>query len=157
MRAEGAPIIDTEIRLDFQQHVDAQQEMRQRVSARLVAASAMLQLTGLALHEAIQQELIDNPALEADEIAVCDVCGTPLSGSICPTCLRAQRGELAPADGWNGPTESVNGTPPDDDFDPLDAAAGHETLAERLMRDLGAMLPRTDRAVAASLVCNLDG
>jgi RNA polymerase sigma-54 factor len=150
-------INDTDLRLDLHQDLYAHQEMRQKVSARLVQASAMLQLTGLALHEAIVQELVDNPALEAEEVATCAVCGTPLHGSVCPTCLRAQRPETeADAEEWRSSGETVNGMPADDDFDPLSRAAGRETLAERLIRDLGAMLPRQDRRIVEQLVCNLD-
>src|SRR4051794_19928684 len=82
-----------QLRLDARQDLHVDFEMRQRVSARLVAASTMLGLTGMALHETILQELDENPAFEAEEISSCSVCGTPLQGSICPTCLRAQKGD----------------------------------------------------------------
>src|SRR5919201_21413 len=107
-----------ELRLDARQDLFAEQQMRQRVSARLVAASAMLELTGLALHQAIVQELAENPAFEADEVAACAVCGTPLQGSICPTCLRSQKTEaVGPDDGWEARSEAIAGAPSDDDFD----------------------------------------
>jgi RNA polymerase sigma-54 factor len=140
---------------------DVYQEMRPRVSARLVAASTMLELSGLALQEAITRELDENPALEADEISTCEVCGTPLQGSICPTCLRLQRAEL-PGDGADGYTsdgdfESIaTRGPEDDEFDPLSTAAGRETLQERLIADLGSILPREDKPIATHLVGNLD-
>jgi RNA polymerase sigma-54 factor len=130
--------------------------MRPRVSARLVAASAMLELSGTALQEAITRELEENPALEADEIPSCEVCGTPLQGSICPTCLRLQRAEL-PTEWAEG--RDVEGTPAGaegDDFDPFAAAPGRETLVERLLADLGAVLPREDKPIAEHLVGNLD-
>src|SRR5437016_8925400 len=108
--------------------------MRPRVSARLVAASTMLELSAMALQTAITQELAENPALEADEVNTCEVCGTPLQGSICPTCLRLQRVDL-PADADEGNRHedlaALGGGPADDDFDPLMAVAGRETLAER--------------------------
>ncbi|HEV8633875.1 MAG TPA: RNA polymerase factor sigma-54 [Chloroflexota bacterium] len=143
------------------QSADAYQEMRPRVSARLVAASTMLELSGLALQEAISRELEENPALEADEISTCEVCGTPLQGSICPTCLRLQRHDL-PADGLDGygpdaELESIAARGPDDEeFDPLSTAAGRETLQERLIADLGTILPREDKPIATHLVGNLD-
>src|SRR5437867_7586197 len=135
--------------------------MRPRVSARLVAASTMLELSGLALQEAISRELEENPALEADEISTCEVCGTPLQGSICPSCLRLQRHDLS-ADGLEGygpdaDLESVATRGPDDEeFDPLSTAAGRETLQERLIADLGTILPREDKPIAMHLVGNLD-
>ncbi|HEY3078385.1 MAG TPA: RNA polymerase factor sigma-54 [Chloroflexota bacterium] len=142
--------------LELGQAPDAFQEMRPRVSARLVAASAMLELSGLALQEAITRELEENPALEADEIPSCEACGTPLQGSICPTCLRLQRADLPNewADGSDG--ESVLASAEGDDFDPVASAAGRESLFDRLLADLGAVLPREDRPIAEQLVGNLD-
>jgi RNA polymerase sigma-54 factor len=141
------------------QSADVFQEMRPRVSARLVAASTMLELSTLALQQAISQELAENPALEADEIVTCEVCGTPLQGSICPTCLRLQRADL-PADSYDGRDEDLSSLSArndgDDDFDPLLTVAGRETLAERLMNELGAILPREDMKIAEQLVGNLD-
>jgi RNA polymerase sigma-54 factor len=145
-----------ELRQDARHDMYADQEMRQRVSARLVAASTMLGLTGVALHQAIMQELAENPAFEIEEVAACDVCGTPLQGSICPTCLRAQKSDgLEPEDNWDPRSDAIAGAP-DDDFDPMSLAAGRETLAERLMRDLCMSLPRADRKIAEQLVNNLD-
>ncbi|HEV8632614.1 MAG TPA: RNA polymerase sigma-54 factor [Chloroflexota bacterium] len=149
---------DLELRLDLTQRGDFHQEMRPRVSARLVASSTMLGLSSMAMHEAIVQELADNPALEADEVGVCDVCATPLQGSVCPTCLRLQRAELGPdqrewdVDLDRGPERGQA----DDGFDPLAGAADRETLAERLLRDLGALLPRAEMPIARQLVGNLD-
>jgi RNA polymerase sigma-54 factor len=140
------------------QDLDVNQEMRQKVSARLVAASTMLGLTGMALHEAIVQELAENPAFEAEEVAACPVCGTPLQGSICPTCLRSQKSEdLTREDGWDERADAIAGGPSDDSFDPMSLAVDREPLAVRLLRDLGALLPRADAAIAEQLVWNLDG
>jgi len=142
------------------QTADVYQEMRPRVSARLVAASTMLELSAMALQQAIAQELNENPALEADEISTCEVCGTPLQGSICPTCLRLQRVDLpsdGSMDGRDDDFSMLSGRQEgDDDFDPLVTVAGRMTLSERLLNELGAILPRTDHKIAEALVGNLD-
>ncbi len=137
---------------------DVYQEMRPRVSARLVAASTMLELSAMALQQAIAQELAENPALEAEEITTCEVCGTPLQGSICPTCLRLQRQELPGevAELRDDDLVHLSGRADDEDFDPLVTVAGQETLAERLTAELGSILPREDRLIAEQLVGNLD-
>lgn len=141
--------------LSLDHDIDFHQEQRQKVSARLVAASSMLELTGLALQQAIERELAENPALEADEIAACDVCGTPLHGSICPTCLRLQRADLPEDDSsWN--KDDILHNAEADEFDPVLASAGYETLAERLTSALCSILPRTDRKIAEYLVGSLD-
>src|SRR5262245_53539438 len=144
-----------ELRIDGYQENDLHQEMRPKVSARLIAASSMLELSGMELQATIDRELIENPALEADEVSACEVCGTPLQGTICPTCLRLQRAEL-PADWDTIPDVGVVADGGDDDFDPVAAAAGVDSLSERLLRELGAIVPRDDRRIAEQLVWNLD-
>jgi RNA polymerase sigma-54 factor len=150
---------DLEMRYDPSQDMYAGQEMRQRVSARLVAASSMLELTGLALHETIIRELEENPALEADEVQVCDVCGAPLHGSICASCLRLQKADLAPEDDWADRTvedRALGRGDETDEFDAIAAAADRQTLGDRLLNDLGAAIPRRDKPIAVQLVGNLD-
>src|SRR4051794_40135145 len=120
--------------LDLDQTLDSRHEMRQRVSARLVAASTMLELSSLALQQTIERELSENPALEADEIATCDACGSPLHGSICPTCLRLQRADLPEdADAGDGRDERLDlRGAGEEEFDPFSLAEARQTLAERL-------------------------
>ncbi len=62
-----------------------------RVSPRLVAASYILELSSMELQQAIAQEIYENPAIELVEQASCQVCGGPLHGSICPSCLSQQK------------------------------------------------------------------
>jgi RNA polymerase sigma-54 factor len=149
---------DYELRLEATERADVYQEMRPRVSAQLVAASTMLELSSMAMHEAIVQELAENPALEADEVSVCDVCATPLQGSVCPTCLRLQGAELGPDQReWDADLDrGADGGQADEDFDPMTLTADHETLSERLLRDLGAILARSEMPIARQLVGNLD-
>ncbi len=149
---------DYEMRMDVRHSADVYQEMRTKVSARLVAASTMLQLSSMALDETITQELADNPALEAETVRSCDVCGTPLLGSICPTCLRMQKTDgFLEGDDWHSdPGLTVGRGDGDESFDPLSVAAGRETLVERLLKDLGAILPEEDHPIAEQIVGNLD-
>jgi RNA polymerase sigma-54 factor len=150
---------ELELRYDAYQEQFAHQDMRQRVSARLVAASSMLELTGLALHETILRELDENPALEADEVQVCDVCGAPLHGSICAACLRLQKTDLAPEDDWAERTvedRALGRGDESEEFDAVAAAADRQTLGDRLVNDLCAAIPREDREIAEQLVGNLD-
>jgi RNA polymerase sigma-54 factor len=86
------------------------------------------------------------------------VCGTPLQGSICPTCLRLQRAELPSevSELRDDDLAHLSGKNGEDDFDPLVTVAGRETLCERLLNELGAILPREDRQIAEQLVGNLD-
>ncbi|MBO0795089.1 MAG: hypothetical protein J2P36_29645, partial [Ktedonobacteraceae bacterium] len=61
-------------------------EQTVRVSARLITSSTILHLSSDELERAVNQEQIDNPALDVGEQNICLFCGTRLYGSICPTC-----------------------------------------------------------------------
>ncbi|MDQ6669370.1 MAG: RNA polymerase factor sigma-54 [Chloroflexota bacterium] len=148
--------------LDFEQtlspYFGAQQSMK--VSPRLVAANYILELSSQELQQAIATELHDNPALEVVDVPTCRVCGTEMRGSICPRCIQQQK---------SGSQTSVvdNSTPNSDDaseshaseaeeFDPLTRIAAEQTLAEKLMSDMGALLPEEDMAIAEYLIGSLD-
>jgi RNA polymerase sigma-54 factor len=145
------------VELELSQDLSPVQSVR--VSARLVAANYILELSSLELQQAINTELSDNPALEMVDVPTCAVCGTELQGSICPRCLQRQKGEqLAPSVADGGYEEQVHqpvGTS-DEEFDPLTLVAAEETLAERLLADLGALLDEEDMPIAEFLVGSLD-
>lgn len=145
--------------------VDLQQDlipqMSVRVSPRLVAASYILELSSMELQQAVNQELLENPALEMVEKPTCSVCGGALQGSICPNCLSQQKGPEPLQDGDDYYySEHAAGTnlaaPVDDDFDPLTQVAAQVTLAEQLLNELQSILPREDMPIAEYLVGNLD-
>jgi RNA polymerase sigma-54 factor len=143
--------------LDLSQDMSPLQTMR--VSPRLVAANYILELSSLELQQAISQELSENPALEMIDVPTCAVCGTELQGTVCPRCLQRQKGEdLAPQ--YNEatyeeqiPQSTMLG---DDEFDPLTQVASEQTLAERLLSELGTLLEDEDVLVAEFLVGSLD-
>src|ERR671924_57602 len=133
----------------------AQQSMK--VSPRLVAANHILQLTSQALQQAIATELRDNPALELVDEPTCQVCGTTMQGSICPRCIRRQKvGNGSAADGYSSSLDGAASRGSDDDFDPMTRVASEQTLAEKLMADMGAALPEQDLPIAEYLVGSLD-
>lgn len=145
--------------LDLQQ--DMMPQMSMRVSPRLVAASYILELSSMELQQAINQELLENPALEMVEKPTCSVCGGALQGSICPNCLSQQKGPDPPPDSddyyANEHTMGQNlSAPVDDDFDPLTQVAAQVTLAEQLLHELQSILPHEDMPIAEYLVGNLD-
>jgi RNA polymerase sigma-54 factor len=130
-----------------------------RVSPRLVAANYILELSSLELQQAVTQELNDNPALELIEVATCPVCGTELQNSICPRCLQRQRAEdMPPRLSEASYEEQIPQSPitADDEFDPLTQVASEETLAERLLQELGTLVDDEDMRIAEYLVGSLD-
>jgi RNA polymerase sigma-54 factor len=125
-----------------------------------VAANYILELSSLELQQAINRELTDNPALELLDMPTCHACGGELHGSICPRCIQRQKRDDYPPDpdglASRDPAYRDTGPTRDDDFDPLTLVASEETLAEKLLRDLGVLLAPADLRIAEFLVGSLD-
>src|SRR5215472_559327 len=151
-----------ELELDLGQEYTPNQTLK--VSPRLVAANYILELSSQELQQQIATELNDNPALELVETPTCRVCGTELQGSICPRCIQRQKSSSSTTFGADQPSYSSyddggdlrNRAPDDEDFDPLTRVASEQTLAEKLLMDMGAALPDEDLTVAEYLVGSLD-
>jgi RNA polymerase sigma-54 factor len=151
-----------ELELDLGQEYSPNQTLK--VSPRLVAANYILELSSQELQQQIATELSENPALELVEIPTCRVCGTELQGSICPRCIQHQKGSGSASLGpdsrsynyEDGGGDSRNRTPDDEDFDPLTRVASEQTLAEKLLMEMGAALPEEDMPIAEYLVGSLD-
>jgi RNA polymerase sigma-54 factor len=147
-----------ELELDHSLELSARQSLK--VSPRLVAANYILELSSQELQQAIATELSDNPALELVEVPTCQTCGSELQGSICPFCIQRQKGAELPRE--DDPREyddrdlQRSQLGEDEPFDPLTRVASEQTLAERLLWDLGAVLPREDLTIAEYLVGSLD-
>ena len=151
------------MQLDYEQsltpYFGAQQSMK--VSPRLVAANYILELSSQELQQAIATELHDNPAFEVVDVPTCRVCGTEMRGSICPRCIQQQKSgsQASGADNHAANTDdavSEGRGSEDEDFDPLTRVASEQTLAEKLMSDMGAVLPEDDMAIAEYLIGSLD-
>ena len=134
-----------------------------KVSPRLVAANYILELSSQELQQQIATELSENPALELVEMPTCRVCGTELQGSICPRCIQRQKsrqqlayGRRAHTSPYDDMPEARNRGPDDEEFDPLTRVASEQTLAEKLLMDMGAALPDEDMPIAEYLVGSLD-
>ena len=152
------------IELELEQTLLPEFEARQtmKVSPRLVAANHILELSSQELQQAIASELQDNPALELVEVPTCRVCGTEMHGSICPRCIQLQKTESQSSE-REGDSSTYDDVPysrlrgPDEDvFDPLTRVAAEETLAEKLMTDMGSLLPAQDMPIAEYLIGSLD-
>jgi len=151
-----------EMDFDFSQDLSGQQQMR--VSPRLVAASYILELSSQELQQQIANELNDNPALELVDVPTCPACGSELQGKVCPWCIQRQRSEDTPRNDHEDLAAGMYDDPPppssqrltDEEFDPLTQVASEETLAEKLMAELGAILDDEDMAIADYLVGSLD-
>src|SRR5467141_4126603 len=149
-----------ELELDLGQDFSPNQSLK--VSPRLVAANYILELSSQELQQQISTELSENPALGLVDIPTCRVCGTELQGSICPRCIQRQKvgtSSYGPDNqnyGYDDGSDSRNRSPDDEEFDPLTRVASEQTLAEKLLMDMGSALPDEDMPIAEYLVGSLD-
>lgn len=139
-----------------------QQSQVRVASPQLVAANHILALSSAELQTLINKEAAENPAIEVEENPICQQCGRPLQGQVCPNCLAPQTTAGASPDRdvfnddmavWQYPT---SGSSDDEDFDPTTRVAAQTSLAEHLTLSLQAQLPAVDSQVVEYLVGNLD-
>ena len=147
--------------LELDQSLELSPRQSLKVSPRLVAANYILELSSQELQQAIATELSENPALEMVDVPTCQVCGSELHGSICPLCIQRQKGAEPQRDEPSSPfydDRDLLASPnvDEEEFDPLTKVASEQTLAERLLSDLGMVLPESDMKIAEYLVGSLD-
>ena len=145
-----------------------------RVSARLITSSTILHYSSDELERAVNQEQIENPALEVHKEQVCPLCGTQMFRQTCPTCgntttqtsLQEVRDSAIPDTDlfWNTPPsasydmdnygfiEADN----EEGFDPITNISTNETLEESLLHQLETLVTPDDIPIAEQLVGNLN-
>src|SRR5713226_1678392 len=148
-----------------------------RVSAKLITSSTILHLSADELERAINQEQIENPALEVVESRICLLCSAPLNGQTCTACGHFAQPALTinePSLNYESSAEddqqhffeiremreiydySATDADDDDEFDPLASIPTGETLAEVLLQQLEALITPDDAPIAEQLVGNLN-
>ncbi|HET7646373.1 MAG TPA: RNA polymerase factor sigma-54 [Candidatus Limnocylindria bacterium] len=134
--------------------------MQVKVTPKQIAANYILQMSSVALQEAIAQELDENPALEMQELPTCPICGSPVAGNYCTECMpRKGEGEgdetrLSADDlGGDGQTRLRD---EEDEFDPIARAEADFTLEDHLTWNLHALLPTRLHHVADHVIGALD-
>jgi len=131
-------------------------------SPQLVAANHILALSSAELQALIHREVDENPAMEVEELPICQQCGRPLQNGFCAACTASQRTDTKDTrdrddfgdDGiWQRrATSSGEG----DEFDPTTRVAAQMSLAEHLTLSLQAQWLERDAPVIEYLVGNLD-
>ena len=121
-------------------------EMGMRVTPALLNLAQLLILPTLDLHQVVQQELAENPALEELENyeAICVRCGALVVDGLCVRCASSDAVSDGPL-----PNHEM-------EVDPLNFIAAPRSLAETLLADLYASLPTTEQPIALALVGSLD-
>ncbi len=129
-------------------------------SPQLVAANHILALSSAELQTLIHKEVDENPALEVEEVVVCQRCGRPLQGTYCAFCASQNVDQTKPFDTddygdgslWQRRVSSGD----DEEFDPTTRVAAQMSLSEHLTLSLQAQFPLEDAPIIEFLVGNLD-
>ena len=145
-----------------------------RVSARLITSSTILHLSSDELEHAVNQEQIENPALDVVEQNVCLFCGTRMYGQMCTVCGHYAQHTQPPARVTESPAQYEHvetyqqhslydidnygfaEVDSEDAYDPLARISTGETLAEALLQQLEALISPDDASIAEQLVGNLN-
>ncbi len=147
--------------MDLEQQI--RPEFSVRISPKLIASTKILALSSQELAQTIQHELMENPALEVEEISQCPTCGGPLEDGNCVNCTRqtettgAKEEEVSDWDSERyGDSATGRNGGDDDDYDPLARITSEESLADMLLVGLAAQVADADLPITEYLVGNLD-
>ncbi|MCC6727855.1 MAG: RNA polymerase factor sigma-54 [Chthonomonadales bacterium] len=136
---------------------DQRQVMAQRIDPKLIMANAILQQSAIELAQHIEEELAENPALDAieQEPACRGACVPPES---CPICDQRERRAAAEEARYDGAYEvdPYARSAREEGFDPLGNLEAEVTLQDHLGVLLRAALPETDCRIGEYLISNLD-
>lgn len=126
--------------------------MRMQPSAALVTYASMLVLSTAGIEERIQDEVVQNPALEQVEPGPCPLCAGTGAEFVwgCPLCSASRSGWTSREPGGSDPV--VNHAGPDQ----LAHLAQRRDAKQVLRDDLCLAVDRTDHPIAEYLVASLD-
>lgn len=116
---------------------DQSQQQQQRIDPKIIMANTVLQLSSMELQQAIEQELIENPALETEDEDPCSGCELAPFG--CKDCSVQQQREVTDHDLSLHELEvsfDFASDPIDDEEDPIGRIQSDLTLDEHLRNQL---------------------
>jgi RNA polymerase sigma-54 factor len=146
-----------------------QQEQRnvisQRIDPKIILANTLLQLTTMELVQSIENELLENPALEAVEEVGCD--GNCIDPNACPYCsvrLAARRINDQDQDSIDSGDRDLEADEffvadageSGDDYDPVGNLEAETTLQQHLITLLHAAVSHEDFAIGEYIINSLD-
>ncbi len=132
--------------LDMSMSAGMSQEMDMRVTPALLNLAHLLTLPTMALHQMVEQELTENPALE--EIEIEELPADQQQDSFDNDFQFDETYDYLPRTGVAGRTE--------DEVDSLLFVAAPRSLSEGLIEDLYATLPESEQPIAQALIGSLD-
>lgn len=140
-------------------HQDQRQIITQRIDPNLIMANTILQQSAQELVQQIEDELLENPALDVIEEEV-PCAGDCLDPATCPYCsqrLESQRRAypLEPVDVESEFFPEMAGEV-EEEFDPVGNLEAELTLQDHLLALLRAAVPESDFRIGEYLINSLD-
>lgn len=141
-------------------HQEQRQALTQRIDPKIILANSVLQLTSQELVRSIEDELMENPALETLEEGHCS--GDCIDPSTCPYCLarknRENTGEAPDFGDLDSDGDSVFASVSLDSeaFDLVSNLEAEMTLQEHLRNLLHAAVSEEDYRIGEYLISSLD-
>jgi RNA polymerase sigma-54 factor len=132
----------------------------QKIDPKIIATSAILQLSSLELTQKIESELQENPALEEEKESLCPNCNQLMKNSICEHC-GAISDDRSNADNlvWEQFGYYYDGTNYhhcEDQYDPLSRLEDEVSLQEHLQQLLRIIISNEDYIIGDFLISNID-
>src|SRR5579871_2976766 len=140
---------------------DQRQIITQRIDPKIIMANTILQLSAMELNQTIENELLENPALEIlEETSCAGDCIDPNTCTFCPLRKnheerREQEAESLDTGDFEHeyePPYGVNYGEVEEDYDPLSNMEAEFTLQEHLRGLLRAAVPSEDYRVGEYLI-----
>jgi len=141
-------------------HQEQRQALTQRIDPKIILANSVLQLTSQELVRSIEDELMENPALETLEEGHCS--GDCLDPSTCPYCLARKSRETAAETSDFGDLDTDMDTVfaavslDSEAFDLVSNLEAEVTLQEHLRNLLHAAVSEEDYRIGEYLISSLD-
>jgi RNA polymerase sigma-54 factor len=152
--------------MELEQSQTLQPQINLAITANLITSLKILQLSSDELQQTIEQEIVNNPALEVEERETCPICGALMQDGRCPECApQASSGQESAGepmlpweedsfDSWR--IEPRSAASSDDEYDPVALAASETSLQEMLLEPLLSAIPDEDAPIAEYLLGSLD-
>ncbi len=130
-------------------------------TAHLAQTMSLLELTSAELRQRVESELANNPALELLEENHCPTCGRLLRGAApCPACCNALSATAENPLVYCSHREEFYTSPghgsTDEEMSSEEYTAETPSLAEFVLRQVAAELPRSEQLIAAHILNSLD-
>ncbi|MEI6916681.1 MAG: hypothetical protein WCL39_16215, partial [Armatimonadota bacterium] len=138
------------------------QSQNQKIDPKIILANTILACSTMELTEVIEQELADNPALEAPDDDICSSCSIPKE--LCAHCpykseqKQTEESEEIDWREWTAPDIDLIGdmSGGDEEYDPLANLGCQHTLQDHLLDQLRSVADKETFKIGEMLIGSIN-